>query len=134
MRIIDLYGIKKEVGLPASPNAAFGFFGDGSDGVANFNGTLTPAGSSAPSGSAYTLLRSVFYSSVTVTTGISVRTAGYKMFCSGVLKNSGKIHNDGNSTTVISGAAGLAAAELGGSFAGANGFLEECVWEIGREG
>ena len=105
-----------------------GMFGDGSDGTPNnLNGTNTFSFASK-SGSVYTLIRSVFAVDLTVAGGVTLVTAGFKIFCSGTLTNSGTITNAGNpgsngTTGGGAGAAGtaIASAELGGSSAGGTG-------------
>src|SRR5260370_688081 len=76
-----------------------GMFGDGSDGSAtnptNFNGTNTFSFASK-AGNVYTLTRSIFCIDMTVATGVTVMTAGFKIFCTGTLTNSGTISNGGN--------------------------------------
>jgi len=83
-------------------------FGDGSDGVALFDGTTTPVGSTLTSGN-YTINRNVYYSAVTVNVGVTVSLAtavppagsasGYAIFCNGTLTNSGVISAAGGSAT-----------------------------------
>ena len=110
-----------------------GFFGDGSDGSVTFDGTSTVLGL-VPSSSTYTLNRSIFCVDLTVNSGATIITAGYKIFCAGTLINNGTISNagkvggnggNGGGAGGAAGAAGaaLASNELGGSSAGGAGGL-----------
>src|ERR1051326_1178856 len=91
-----------------------GMFGDGSDGVANFDGSATPNGANKDSSTQYTLTRSVFYTDMTVAGTVTVKTAGYKIFCSGTLSNSGAINNAGTAGGAggASGTAGTAGSAV----------------------
>src|ERR1043166_3260806 len=70
-----------------------GMFGDGSDGAVIFDGTTAVLGL-VPSASAYTLNRSIFCSSITINGSVKIKTAGYKIFCTGTLTNNGTITNE----------------------------------------
>lgn len=85
------------------------YFGDGSDGAAVLNGSNTFAWASL-AGSTYTLLRNIHITDLTVNSGVTLVGAGYQIFVSGTLTNSGTIHNDGSD----------ASASTGGSGAGGN--------------
>src|SRR5262245_52666679 len=93
-----------------------GMFGDGSDvspvldGTTTYNAfsTLTNPGASG----VYTLSRSIFCLNLTVNGGITLKTAGFKIFCTGTLTNNGTITNSGS-------AGGNASGSSGGSAAGA---------------
>ena len=106
-------------------------FGDGSDGAITFDGTTTVLGL-VPSSLTYTLNRSIFCSSITVNGTVIIKTAGFKIFCTGTLTNNGTISNQGGaggaggaSTGGTAGTAGIAvpAGDLGGSGAGGLGGL-----------
>ena len=108
-------------------NSGIFSFGDGSDGVANFDGSSTPSGSSKSSNT-YTLTRDVYYTTMTVSDGIDVITNGYRIFCTTLLTigggTSGKIHWDGNSGTAgQDGALGGGGAKGVGGAALTNGYL-----------
>src|SRR5262245_27540122 len=102
-----------------------GMFGDGSDLSPTFDGTNTYPAFASTTGSApnlvYTLTRSIFCKDMTVASGKTVNTGGYKIFCTGTLTNSGTIINAGNSAPGQTAGGALAAAELGGSGAGGAG-------------
>ena len=72
-------------------------YGRGGDGAAVFDGVNAVTGASR-SGTVYTLLRNVFYTNATVSTGVIIKAVGLRMFCSGTLTLTGtaRIHNDGN--------------------------------------
>jgi hypothetical protein len=97
------------------------YFGDGSDGTATFNGVAIPAGTIL-AGSTYTLQRDVYYSAATVSTAITVITAGWKFFVrntltltgTAVLDNSGGAGGAGGV-----GVGGTAGADAGNATLGA---------------
>lgn len=64
-----------------------GMFGDGSDASPNFDGTNTYTSFASTTGSApnlvYTLTRSIFCKDITVASGKTVNTGGFKIFCTG---------------------------------------------------
>ena len=78
-------------------NSGIFSYGDGSDGAATFDGSSTPAGSSK-SGSDYTLTRDVYYTNATLSTGVTLNPAGYRIFGTGVLTLNGTaiIKRNGN--------------------------------------
>lgn len=67
---------------------------DYSDGDINFDGSNTYASFSSKVGSTYTLTRDVYGDTVSVQTGVTVVTAGYRVF-GRILNNAGTIHNKG---------------------------------------
>src|SRR5881392_2796339 len=97
-----------------------GMFGDGSDGSPVFDSGNT-FGFASLSGSTYTLTRSIFCKDMTVGSGKTVNAAGYKIFFTGTLTNSGTISYAGANVTGQNGGAALASIELGGSGAGGGG-------------
>jgi hypothetical protein len=110
--------------LPNGPEA--GWFGTGVDGPAVFDGTSTVLGI-VPVDDVYTLNKDIFVTDFTVNSGITVVTAGYRVYASGTLtvNGTGVIHNNGSDgadgiTGGAAGAGGLAGTMLGGS-AGGNG-------------
>src|SRR5436309_6974470 len=108
--------------LVAQAALDIGLFGDGSDGSPIFDLGNTFAFASL-SGSDYTLTRSIFCKDMTVGSGKRVKTAGYKIFCTGTLliNSTGIITNEGNSGSVGTAGPALVAVELGGSGAGGSG-------------
>lgn len=104
-----------------------GIYGDGSDksgltgGAFTFDGVTAVTGSTRV-GSVYTLTRDVFYTSVTVNSGITVNTAGFRMFANVAITNNGIIaNNGGNGVTSTGGAGGAAGGSLGVGYTGGNG-------------
>lgn len=111
-------------------NGGMQSFGDGSDGAAVFNGTDAVTGASR-SGTAYTLTRDVYYTDATLSTGVTINPAGYRIFGTGTLTLNGtaKIFRDGNAGTI--GTAGSNNANGGAGGAGgaalADGYLKGAV-------
>jgi hypothetical protein len=106
-----------------------GSYGDGSDSTVTFDGSAAVTGTSR-SGNTYTVTRDVFYSTVTVNSGIDVITNGFRFFVSTLLTNNGTIHWDGKagvgstaggnlSSTVASTLTGNNSVGLGGGTGGA---------------
>jgi hypothetical protein len=74
-----------------------GTFGDGSDGTVTLDGSTAYSGFSSLAGSAYTLTRDVFATNLTVNNGVTLKPAGYRIFCQGGFTNNGTVTADGNS-------------------------------------
>jgi len=95
-----------------------GAFGDGSDGNIVFDGTTTILGM-VPSSNTYTLTKDVFALNLTVDVGVTIISAGFRLFALEDGENNGTIHNDGaagtNGTSGAMGAGG-AAGLTGGSW------------------
>lgn len=92
---------------------ASGFYGDGSDGAAVFDGTTTVLGI-VPSVNVYTIPRDMFFTNCTVNSGVSLRTNSYRIFCRGTLTNNGTIHANGiTSVNAASGTATSATSTFG---------------------
>jgi len=98
-------------------------YGDGSDGNVDFNGSNTFTFATFDGSSIYTLTRDVFAFTVDVAVGITLITAGYRVFSQVIITNYGIIHNNGSAGSGTTGGAG----GLGGFFkaggAGATGLL-----------
>jgi hypothetical protein len=114
-------------------NAATDIYGNGDDGFANLNGvTIVPY--AALVGTVYTLNRDVFLADgMIVAVGITLNTAGFRVFCNGTFTNNGTISNDGNAAALgVAGAAspvgtlgigtagGAGSAGVGAGVAGTN--------------
>ncbi len=86
-------------------------YGDGSDGTVTFDGTTTilgivPNPNSASVG-VYTLARDIFLANgSTLNSGISIVTAGFRIFCAGTFTNNGTIRWNGTNATANSAVAG----------------------------
>jgi hypothetical protein len=105
-------------------------YGDGADGAVTFNGSSTYnfATYSSPT---YTLTRDVWATTVNVSSGYTVITAGYRIFATTSIYAAGNIHNngsDGSGLTAGTGglggffkAGGAGAAGLGTAVAVSNG-------------
>lgn len=97
-------------------------FGDGSDGAGVADGSTSIAGV-APIASVYTLTRDVFFTNLTISTGVTVNPAGYEIWGTGTLtiNGTGKISRNGNNASGPTGGAALAAGTLPGALAGSGG-------------
>ena len=84
-------------------------YGDGSDGVVTISATTT-------------LSRDMYYSTLTVNSGVSLNTGGYKIFVSDTLTNNGFIANNGTNGAAGTAGNGAASGTLrGGANGGAGG-------------
>lgn len=86
-----------------------GYFGDGADGAAAFDGSGTPAGSTKNSSTSYTLNRDVYYTNCTISPSVVVSANGWRVFVAGVLTLSGSIDCSGGA-----GQTGLDTGQRGG--------------------
>lgn len=82
-------------------------FGDGSDGALAFDGSSVVLGLT-PSSQIYTLARDIFATTITVASGVTIKTNGFRIFATGVATNTGTIHCNGN-------AGGVGSAGTGGT-------------------
>jgi hypothetical protein len=92
------------------------FLGDGSDGAVTFDGTTTVLGI-VPSGSIYTMAKDIFCTSITINSGVTLKSSNYRIFCTGTLTNNGTINNSGNVGT----AGGAGGTTTGNNQQGAGG-------------
>lgn len=79
-----------------TPSGLTYFLSTGHDGAVTFDGSTTILGL-VPSASVYTLTRDIFVSSMTVDSGVTIKTNNFRIFCTGTLTNNGTIANNGNS-------------------------------------
>ncbi len=97
------------------------YFGDGSDGSYNLDGTQAAvAGLFSKSGSDYTLLRDAYFVNLTVSNGATLTTNSYRVWATGTILSTGsgsKIKHNGN--VGGNGGDGTAGAVGGGGTAGA---------------
>jgi hypothetical protein len=110
------------------PVAALAIFGDGSD------GDVTIATNT-------TLSRDMFYTNLTINSGVTLNPNGYRIFVRGTLTNNGTIARNGDAggnatgaTTAGGGGAGLSTGTLGGSAAGGAGGVAEAADRGGAGG
>lgn len=99
-------------------------FGDGSDGAATFDGTNTFVAFATTTGSSpnrvYTLTRDVYLTTMSVSSGKTVNTGGFRIFVQGVLTNAGTIQNVGGAGSgTTAGAAAPGGSVAGGGAGGA---------------
>lgn len=98
-----------------------GVFGDGSDGSATFDGTTTVIGL-VPASNVYTMVRDIFCTSITINSGVTLKTGGYRIFCAGTVTNNGTIGIGGNAGGATGTAGGSGpGGTLGGGKAGGAG-------------
>jgi hypothetical protein len=97
-------------------------YGDGSDGAVTFDGSSTYSFATYSSPT-YTLTRDVWATTVNVSSGYTVITAGYRIFATTSINAVGNIHNNGsNGSGTTAGAGGLGGFFKAGG-AGAAGLL-----------
>lgn len=93
------------------------------DGSPDFNGTTTVLGM-APSSNVYTLTQNLAAKTVTIRSGVRVKTQGYVIVCNALIIESGAfLSMNGNDATGVTGGASLLAASMGhlGFAAGSGG-------------
>ena len=106
-------------------------YGDGSDGTGTFDGSSTPS-CTTKSGNDYTFTRDCYFTSFTISSGVTVNVAGYRTFASGTgtINSGGFLQafpqttvNGGAATGTTGGTAGVAtsATTVGSSAAGGTG-------------
>jgi hypothetical protein len=103
-------------------------YGSGVDGVQAFNGTATitlwNGTTLAPSSSVYTLTQDLWLADQSsISSGVSIVTAGFRIFCQGELSNAGTIQSNGNAASANTAGAALAysSATLGATTVGTVG-------------
>jgi hypothetical protein len=93
------------------------FYGFGIDGALTFDGSATVLGM-VPSSSVYTLNRDIFATTISISTGVTIKTAGYRIFANTSLtfgSSTSKITNNGTDSASSGGGGG------GGTGGGATG-------------
>ena len=98
-------------------------FGQGRDGALAFDGVATPVGGAMLVGSTYTLVRDLAATTVTIATGVSVNTAGFKIRVSGKLQLVGtaSIQYNGNAASGLTPGSAVSGGTCGGGTAGGTG-------------
>jgi hypothetical protein len=69
-------------------------FGTGPDGAVTFDGSATVLGM-VPASNVYTMTRDIAVTNMTVNTGITVNSAGFRIFVTGILTNNGHVSSNG---------------------------------------
>jgi hypothetical protein len=98
-------------------------FGDGSHGDATLDGSTDYNTFSSRSGSTYTLTEDALLDDLTINTGVTLKTAGYRVYVKGTLTiaGTGKITADGNDGSGSSGGAASATGRVLGGASGGGG-------------
>lgn len=110
-------------GAYSTPSISAGLLGDGSDGALHFDGVSAVAGFSLV-GTTYTQTRTVFATSVTIDSGVTVVLPAGEVYCTGNTANNGTVTADGQAgatSTGTSGAGGTGATGICFAANGANG-------------
>lgn len=109
----------------SSSTTSFRNYGNGSDGAVDMDGTNTYSGFASKSSNVYTLTRDVFATTIKIETGVTLKTASFRIYGMTSFINIGSVLNNGNdggagnaSTSGTAGAA-LPAGTVGGSASGA---------------
>lgn len=106
-------------------NSLLAYFGDGSDGAINFDGSTTVLGL-APSSGVYTLTRDIYLADGSQVSGTAkIATANYRIYCRGTLTigTTANINNDGNNASTITGGVAVPSGTLQLTAAGRSGGL-----------
>jgi hypothetical protein len=89
-------------GSDQQPSRWSPWFGDGSDGALVYDGTTTILGM-APAANVYTLTRDIFATNMTVNNGVTIKTGGFRIYCTGILatplSGTGIIDNSGGNAS-----------------------------------
>ncbi|HEX7963201.1 MAG TPA: glycosyl hydrolase family 28-related protein [Candidatus Saccharimonadales bacterium] len=99
---------------------ALGTFGDGSDGAAALDGTTTVQWASL-AGSTYTMTRDALVTSLTISSGITLRCSSFRLYSTGTITNSGTIDANGNDATGSVATPATTQSALGGGQLGGAG-------------
>jgi len=117
---VGISELADEVANPLDLGTASIVYGDGLHGTAVFDGVATFSFANLV-GSTYTLTKDTFLANGTVNTTATIKTAGFRLFCQGLLTNNGTISADGNSAALGVAGAATNAGTLGVGNAGAAG-------------
>lgn len=114
--------IKRNSRVEMTYDDSFGsaLFGTGADGDLVYDGTTAILGVS-PSNKVYTLARDIYADNLTINSGVSIITAGYRIFVRKFLLNNGTIKWNGTDASADTAGTALAAKLFGASSAGAAG-------------
>jgi hypothetical protein len=98
-----------------------GIYGDGSDGAITLDGS-TAVGFATLASSVYTLSRDVFATSLTINSGVTLKSNSYRVFATTSITNIGNINVDGNAGSATgTGGANVSAGTLGAQVVGGAG-------------
>jgi hypothetical protein len=97
-----------------------GIFGNGTDGALTLNGTNTYPGMSL-AGSTYTMSRDIQATSITISGGVTLKPANFRILCRGTVTNAGTISSVGFSSSSSAGGSLSASGSMGGGRAGGAG-------------
>ena len=95
--------------------------GDGSDGDVTIDASSDSYAFGSLDGTVFTLSRDIYADDLTVDSGYTLRSNGFKIFAKGTLLNNGTIHRNGNNAAGATAGAALAAGTLPGALAGVTG-------------
>ncbi len=97
--------------VPTNDLISYTAFGNGADGALTYDGSTTILGM-VPAANVYTLTRDIYGTTITVNSGVTIETAGYRIFANVLLSNAGTIkrtpNNGGNASGATAGTAGTA--------------------------
>jgi hypothetical protein len=80
---------------PSSASSTGSLFGDGSDGAVTADGAATVNCLGAPAANVYTMTRDCYFTTITVNSGITIKTVSNRLFATTSITNSGTISNAG---------------------------------------
>jgi len=123
-------GVTTRTGSTSSPSALLeaadqpgggNLFGTGADGTATLDGVATVSWATL-AGSTYTMTRDAHLTGLTVNNGVTLKPANFRIFCQGLVTNSGTITVAGTAATgATAGPSGGSAVLVGGRAGGAGG-------------
>lgn len=98
------------------------YFGDGADGTYVLDGTQAAvAGLFSKSGSTYTLLRNAYFDTLTINSGVTLKTANFAVWYKTELINNGVVESNGGSASGQTAGTPLATGYFEQAAAGGNG-------------
>jgi hypothetical protein len=97
---VDLSSAAQTALAGAASGAIIALCGDASDGALVFDGTTTIAGL-VPAATVYTLTRDLFASTLTVNSGVTIITAGFRLFATTSVTNGGTLSCNGGAGAAI---------------------------------
>lgn len=118
MKVISNYGVRSD----ALPDTRYDseLFGPAVDGSATLNGSNGYPWADRV-GNEYTLKRNAYLQNLTINSGVTLKTNGFFVFCTGTLTNGGTISNDGEPGNLSAAGSGIRGATMGGGSGGSGG-------------